>query len=103
VSGPGSAGPNASSMCGASLMNGDGRATVRQRRRRRYQKTSAISSAVPTVPPTTAPAICPAFDLTLLEPVECDVAVAVGIADGVPSGESWVVEGNKEQRKGVKS
>jgi hypothetical protein len=95
VSVPVSDRPNASATCGSSFMNGDGCASLRQRRCRRYQRTAAVSSAMPTMPPTTPPAISPVFDL---EPALCDVDVAavpvdfdvpVAAEDGVPSGESF--------------
>ena len=91
---PGSGRPNASATCGPSVMNGDGCATARHRRRRVYQTMRPTSNVAPRTPPTTPPAMAPVFELDLFwlpEPAEeldvdvddVDVDEAV---DGVPSG-----------------
>jgi hypothetical protein len=95
--------PNASATCGASVMNGEGLATERHRRRRVYQKMRPTSSVPPRMPPTTPPAIAPVFELLLFE-VELveELGAAVDdvdvdeLVDGVPSGVSFNREKWKE-------
>jgi len=88
----GSGMPNASAICGASVMNGEGRATARDRRRRMYQKRRPISNAAPRMPPTTPPAIAPVFELLELVLVFVEVGADVVDVDvdapGVRSGVS---------------
>lgn len=99
----GSGRPNASATCGASVINGDGLATERHRRRRVYQKMRPPSNTAPRMPPTTPPAIAPAFELFFEPEPAAVVEVAPALddvdvdepADGVLSGLSV----NKERKK----
>jgi len=104
---PGSGRPNASAICGASVMNGEGRATVRHRRRRVYQMMRPTSSVATTTPPTTPPAIAPVLELFLFE-LELELVEELGtdvedvdVADEtvcVPSGESLAQRKSKEKK-----
>jgi len=93
----GSGRPNASAICGASVMNGEGRAVARHRRRRVNQMMRPTTSVAPRTPPTTPPAIAPVLELFwfelelgLVEELDPDVddVDADEAVDAVPSGES---------------
>ncbi len=90
--------PNASAICGTSVMNGEGRAAERHRRRRRYQTMRPTITETATTPPATPPAIAPPLELLWLE-WELGLGLVVELGADVNDDSAVPSGGSLEQRR----